>query len=170
MAETLQHEGQADRFDCPLLSTTPAAAVAQIEALIQAHQARGLQPTLIGSSLGGYYAQTLAERHDLAAILINPVVWSGIEPQHFLGEHQHYHSGETFTFTPEHIRQLAALDGPMTRPERYLLLVETGDAVLDARHALQRYATCPQVVVTGGEHGFASFRDHLPRILKFAGL
>lgn len=169
LQQTLNKMGLADRFDCPALDPVPANAIAQVEALIQSHLDRGFVPVLIGSSLGGFYAQALAERHGLKAVLINPVVWSGIDPAHFLGEHRNYHTGESFTFTTAHITQLAALDGPITNPARYLLLVETGDEVLDAQHALTRYAACPQVVVEGGEHGFKSFREHLPRILTFAG-
>jgi predicted esterase YcpF (UPF0227 family) len=55
-------------------------------------------------------------------------------------------------------------------PERYLLLVETGDALLDYREAVAKYAGCRQVVVAGGDHSLASFPQHLPLILEFAGL
>lgn len=55
-------------------------------------------------------------------------------------------------------------------PERYLLLVETGDEVLDYRQAVERYAGCRQVVVDGGEHGLRSFPEHLPQLFEFCGL
>jgi hypothetical protein len=54
-------------------------------------------------------------------------------------------------------------------PGRYLLLVETGDEVLDYRRAVERYAGGEQIVVTGGDHSLQSFPDHLQRILGFAG-
>ena len=55
-------------------------------------------------------------------------------------------------------------------PARYLLLVETGDEVLDYRGALERYAGAEQIVIRGGDHSLQSFPQHLPRILEFAGL
>jgi predicted esterase YcpF (UPF0227 family) len=57
---------------------------------------------------------------------------------------------------------------------RYLLIVETGDEVLDYRVALEHYAACgasaQTIVVEGGDHALTSFPTHLPRILAFAGI
>jgi predicted esterase YcpF (UPF0227 family) len=58
---------------------------------------------------------------------------------------------------------------PRITPGRYLLLVETGDEILDYRAAVSRYAGCEQVVVEGGDHSLQSFAQHLPCILQFAG-
>ena len=55
-------------------------------------------------------------------------------------------------------------------PARYLLIVETGDEVLDYRRAVERYRGAEQVVIEGGDHSLQSFPRHLPRILAFAGL
>ena len=55
-------------------------------------------------------------------------------------------------------------------PSRYLLLVETGDEVLDYREAVTHYKGARQVVVQGGDHSLQSFPEHVPLILKFAGL
>jgi hypothetical protein len=56
---------------------------------------------------------------------------------------------------------------PCISPERYLLLVETGDELLDYRAAVSRYAGAQQVVVQGGDHSLQSFPRHLPRIVEF---
>ena len=58
---------------------------------------------------------------------------------------------------------------PRITPGRYLLLVETGDEVLDYRQAVRRYAGCEQVVVAGGDHSLQCFPQHLARIVEFAG-
>jgi uncharacterized protein len=46
--------------------------------------------------------------------------------------------------------------------------VETGEEVLDYRHAVARYAGAEQRVVPGGDHSLQSFPEHLARILEFA--
>ena len=55
-------------------------------------------------------------------------------------------------------------------PERYLLLLETGDEVLDWREAARKYEGARAVVRDGGDHTMQSFPEHLPRILAFAGI
>jgi predicted esterase YcpF (UPF0227 family) len=55
-------------------------------------------------------------------------------------------------------------------PENYLLIVETGDEVLDYRAAVAKYAGARQIVIAGGDHSLGSFPEHLPAILEFAGL
>ena len=55
-------------------------------------------------------------------------------------------------------------------PSRYLLLVTTGDEVLDYRDAVRRYRGCEQVVVEGGDHGFSNIEHYLGRILAYCGI
>jgi predicted esterase YcpF (UPF0227 family) len=167
LADTMSARGQDGRFFCPALSPVPHEAIAQAEAIISA-QARPL--TLVGSSLGGFYATCLAEKHDLRAVLINPVVVAPIPFSEFIGTQTNLYTGETFEFTAEHVEQLRALELPRVTPERYLLLVETGDEVLDYRLALARYAGCRQQVRAGGDHSFTCFPDLLPQLLEFCGL
>jgi predicted esterase YcpF (UPF0227 family) len=56
----------------------------------------------------------------------------------------------------------------ISRPERYLLLAETGDerAGLPGGRGLLRRAL-RQVVLEGGDHGFTRFIDYIPAILAF---
>jgi hypothetical protein len=57
----------------------------------------------------------------------------------------------------------------ITRPGRYLLLVQTGDEVLDYRQAVEKYRGAQQVVIEGGDHGFQHFSDYILMILDFVG-
>jgi predicted esterase YcpF (UPF0227 family) len=123
------------------------------------------KPCLVGSSLGGFYATYLADKHDLKAVLLNPAIepHTGLRP--YLGPQKNLYTGEPYELTEAHLRQWEALVVPRITPSRYLLLVETGDEVLDYRAAVARYAGCEQVVVKGGDHSLQSFPRDLPRII-----
>jgi predicted esterase YcpF (UPF0227 family) len=58
----------------------------------------------------------------------------------------------------------------IARPQRYLLLVQTGDEVLDYRVAVAFYAGAWQFVQGGGDHAFQGFVAQIPVILRFAGV
>ena len=121
-----------------------------------------------GSSLGGHYATYLAEKHGLRAALINPAVIDRLDAGRFIGEHANFHSGERFRFTVGHAEQLAQQFVARPTPARYLLLVESGDEVLDYRHAVDHYAGCRQIVLPGGDHSFTRFPEFIPQLLEFA--
>lgn len=164
----MARKGLQEQLWCEQLATTPALTIAQVET--QIHQC-ATPPTLVGSSLGGFYATYLAEKYSLKAVLINPfVLHAGFDSSLFLGEHEMIYTGERFHFTAEHVRQIEALNTPtLTRPENFWLLAETGDEVLDYRHALQRYAACPQRILPDGNHSFSRWDDYLDEVLIFAG-
>ncbi|MCL2635101.1 MAG: alpha/beta fold hydrolase [Betaproteobacteria bacterium] len=166
LADEMTRRGLAGQFLCPQLSPAPDEAVAHLSRLIEACR-RPL--TLVGSSVGGHYANHLAEKYDLAAVLINPAVIARLDAKRFVGEHLPFAGGPAFRFTPEHARQLAVQVKPPT-PERYWLLLETGDEVLDYRQAQDFYFGCRQSVFEGGDHSFTRFSQLLPQILEFAGI
>ncbi len=124
--------------------------------------------TLVGSSLGGFYATWLAEKHDVRAVLINPAIDPHVGLRAYLGPQQAFHGGERYELTEEHLRKWKELFVIKVRPERYLLLVETGDEVLDYRAAVRKYRGAKQVVVQGGDHSLASFPVQMPLLLEFA--
>ena len=167
LGHALRERGLRSRFFCPFLSHVPDEAVAQAEAII----AREKGPlALVGSSLGGFYATYLAEKHDLRAVLVNPAVIAPISLEKYLGTQTNLYTHEEFEFTLAHVEQLRALERSRITPERYLLLAETGDEVLDYRQAVARYAGCRQMVFDGGDHSFTHFADCLPQLIDFCGL
>jgi predicted esterase YcpF (UPF0227 family) len=157
-----------DQYSCPALPHWPLRAIAAIEAEIGKHA--GESVTLVGSSLGGFYATYLAERHGLRAVLINPAVYPHEGLRAYLGVQRNLHTHRPYELTEKHLHQWEKLYLPSVRAQRYLLLLETGDEVLDYREAVEKYRGAHQIVVAGGDHSFMSFPEHIPLILDFAGL
>ena len=167
LADALAARGQGDRLCCPFRSHVPDAAIAQAEAIIAGHDG---PLAVAGSSLGGFYATWLAEKYDLRAVLINPAVVAPISLEKYLGPQTNLYTHEPFEFTLEHVAQLRALEVPRITPSRYLLMVETGDEVLDYRQAVARYAGCRQIVLPGGDHSFTRFPEYVAQLIEFCGL
>jgi predicted esterase YcpF (UPF0227 family) len=160
------------RLAIPALSHEPAQAVAAVAAWIEREVGTpetGL--TLVGSSLGGFYATHLAERCGARAVLINPAIRPDEDLTPFAGTQTNLYTGEAFEVIDEHFAQLRALRvARITRPRRYFLLVRSGDEVLDWREAVAFYAGAWQYVAGGGDHGWADFAGELPALLRFAGV
>ncbi|HNQ04259.1 MAG TPA: YqiA/YcfP family alpha/beta fold hydrolase [Thiobacillaceae bacterium] len=165
LAAWMGARGLAEAQVCPDLPSRPARAMTLLEDLVMA--SRG-PAKLIGSSLGGFYATWLAEKHDLKAVLVNPCVACHDKLAAYVGQTQkNWHSGEEYVFTQTHLSELRALAVRPRRLRNYLLLLETGDTVLDYREAVDFYAGARQVVLAGGDHGFTRFTEYLPAILEF---
>ncbi len=160
--------GLGDLFWCEQLPPSPRAAIALAEKQIAAAAA---PVTVVGSSLGGCYATHLAEKHRLKGVLVNPAVVAHLSLAEFVGPQTNLYTGEVFEFKPEYIEELRAIEVPrISRPQDFLLLVETGDEVLDYRQAVLKYAGARQVVLEGGDHSFTRWDAYLDTVLEFAGL
>ncbi len=161
----MAERGIGERFVCPQLPPSPRAAIALAEAII----ADAAKPVmLVGSSLGGYYATYLAQRHGLKAVLVNPAVVAHIQLADYVGRHANLYTGEEFDFRPAHIDELRALEVPvLSHPENFWLLVETGDQTLDYRQAVAKYRGARQTVLAGGDHSFTRWPDVLDAVIGF---
>lgn len=166
MGQHLAKLGRADEYLCPQLPASPLLAITMLEGLM--HTTPAHEITLIGSSLGGYYANYLAEKLGCKAILLNPAVQVPRELAKYVGVTTAYHSDAVFEFKQEHVAELEAYSvAAITRPERYFLLAATGDEVLDWRDMVAHYPAAKQVVIQGSDHGMADFTDYLDQIMAF---
>ena len=158
--------GCGEAFVCPQLPPSPKAAIALAEDIIAA----SAKPVaVVGSSLGGYYATFLAQRHGLRAVLVNPAVVAHIQLADYVGRHANLYTGEEFDFTPQHIAELRALEVPvLAHPENFWVLLETGDKTLDYRQAVAKYRGARQTVLEGGDHSFTRWPLVLDQFLDFA--
>ena len=162
----LEALGRGSDFAAPALPHSPRAAAQLLDALAARHPGAAL----VGSSLGGYYATWLAERHALKAVLLNPAVRPYDLLERHLGAQKNFHTGEAYEFNRGHVEELRALEVARITPERYLLVTATGDETLDYRHGIERYRGCRQVVIEGSDHSLTDFADHLDLVLEFCGV
>jgi predicted esterase YcpF (UPF0227 family) len=174
VAQCMQDRAQLDRWSCPSLPASPAKALALCKELAQdlmtRHHAEASELTVIGSSLGGFYAVSLAEQLGCRAVALNPAVFAPRDLASQVGEHEQYHSNEPFIFLPEHVDELRGMAvTQITQPERYLLIAATGDEVLDWQEMHTFFKGAQQIIVEGDNHGLSSFTDHIDTVLQFAG-
>ena len=167
LGERLAALGRADEFVCPALPHQPANAMALLEQLVAKQPAHTV--TLVGSSLGGFYATCLTEKFGVRSILVNPAITPQESLRAYLGPQKNIYTGDKYVLTEAHLAQLARLHVPSpAKMDRYLLMHTTGDELLDWRIAVDHYLGCRQVIVQGSDHGFAEFGAYLDIVMEFA--
>ena len=170
LATYLAAERPDIRYLRPTLPDTPDEAWAAVCGCLEPCLAQG-PVGVIGSSLGGFWATCAAERFAVPAVVVNPAVHPQQLLHHFLGEQRNPYSGRSFTLLPEHMQVLAALDHPtLAHPERFWLLQQSGDEVLDYRVAVDYYRAGRVTLEAGGNHAFTGFERHCPEIVRFLQL
>jgi uncharacterized protein len=168
--EAALREIRADwEFLTPNLPFDPAAAIAETERLAKRCVREEL--TIIGSSLGGYYAALLAGRIGCRAVLLNPALHPDESLASHLGMQTNLYTGEAFEFTSQHLAFLRdnALRPPIDAANM-LAVVELGDELLDHHRTRAELMGARVIAVEGGNHDLASFPEHMPAVLTFAGL
>ena len=169
LAAQMQALGREAEWLCPQLPASPKLAIALALSLVKDVAPGDL--TIIGSSLGGYYATWLAEQLSCRAVLLNPAIVPLLDLEQHVGVTTAFHSDEPFEFRRDYIDELRAYAVPaITQPERYFLLATTGDEVLDYRDMVAHYAGARQTIIDGSDHGISEFADYLAPVLQFCGI
>jgi hypothetical protein len=167
LGDYVRNCAQAVAYAVPKLDDRPARAIAQAAEACKDVPRDDL--TLVGSSLGGFYATVMAQRLGCRAALLNPAVHPHRHFDRYLGPQRNLYTGESFVLTQEHVDELHDMDPrAITNPERYWLFVETGDVLLDYREAVAFYDGALQTVVRGGDHALVSFPEHVPDLVEWA--
>jgi predicted esterase YcpF (UPF0227 family) len=168
LRERLAAMGREADFRCPALPASPRAAAGIALAATEATPPGEM--ALIGSSLGGFYATWLAERVGCRAVLLNPAIDPARDLEAHVGRQPVYFSDDEIDFRPEFLAELRALETAVTRPERYFLLAATGDAVIDYRTMVVKYAGARQRVIEGSSHELTDFANYIDEVLAFCGI
>lgn len=157
-------------FACPQLPPSPREAMALVVTLVRDWPRDTM--AVMGSSLGGFYATSVAQRTGARTVLLNPAVDPARDLANYIGEQTCWQNPEEhFFFRPEFVDELVALKvGALAHPERMLAVIAKGDEVLDWREMHARYAPCRIKLLEGSDHGLADFDDYLDELTAFLGL
>jgi predicted esterase YcpF (UPF0227 family) len=151
---------------CPQLLASPKESMEMVMKHID--QSKWDHMVVIGSSLGGFYTNYLAEKFDCKAVVLNPAVRAARELAPHVGMMTAYDSDEPFDFRSEYIDELKALQVErISNPNRYFLIAAMGDELLDWQEMTEFYEGAKQLVLDGSDHGISDYADHLPQVLKF---
>jgi hypothetical protein len=139
------------------LNPEPKIAVKQLENFIEKHY-KQTEITLIGSSLGGFYAMYLYDKYKLKTILVNPAIrpWETLE-QYKNKEVKNYTTEEVFYFKSEYLNQLHLYKTDNIDTSNILLLLQTGDKTLNYKDAIEFLSGAKSIIETGGSHQFEKF-------------
>ena len=136
-AQLIEHElKNHEIFDTASLTLKnhPKEAIKQLTEFILEKQSK-YNVHLVGSSLGGYYSVFLAETLNLKAAMINPAVWAYKIFENDRGDVENLNTGEKYFIDQAWIDSLEDIFIENPTPDRYLVLLQTGDETLDYKYA-----------------------------------
>ncbi|MGK0297162.1 MAG: putative esterase YcpF (UPF0227 family) [Gammaproteobacteria bacterium] len=158
------------QFLCPFLKPYPEQTQLALETIVENFQKSSSgQLYLMGSSLGGLWATWLSEKYNLKAVLINPVANLDLFQHKYINTTlKNDHTNDTYKLSENDVDGFKrVLVESISCPENYLLLVQTGDDVLDYRLAVTKYSRSKQIVEQGGDHSFINLESKLDLALEF---
>ncbi len=160
-------ENKSDwEFECPYLKN-PKQAIAYFNA--QMPDWAISRPFFIGSSLGGLWAHYIAEKIEVKVVLINPSVKPHERFADWVGQRfKNYYNNDEVELCQQDMAYLKACESnTLGNSSRYLVLLQTGDEVLDYSIAAEKYRNAQLIVEQGGDHAFKGYDKWLPKIVDF---
>jgi len=159
-----------DQIIAPSLPPIPELAVDTLEQMVSCIRNSGHEAVLTGSSLGGYYATYLADKYNLKAVLINPAIKPYNTLAARLGLNHSYYDFSNYEFTQKHIDKLRDYDVAEPKVENFMLLLRTGDTVLDYREAVEKFSGATIDIEKGGTHSYEDIEQKIDQIVHFLGI
>lgn len=136
-------------------------SVQVIENILLEHSKNLDKIILLGSSMGGYYAQFVGQKYHIPYIMINPALNPTPVFLKNMGTHTNPSTGEEVCINQQYIADLQAFDVKLLQKDLpALLLIDIDDEVIDVDFAIQKYQTQQDeknlkvIRFSGGDHRF----------------
>jgi len=125
----------------------------------------------IGSSMGGFYSTFFARKFGAMDVLLNPAVFPAEGMKSYLGKNNNYATGEEFIMKNDEIEHLKLMEKKINKNnysnDRTMVLLESGDEVLNYKEAVSFYSGAHIKIISGGSHSLDSFGNYLDSFLIF---
>jgi len=154
-----------DYVKSPDLPICPQQILKQADQLIRSCSHHPI--VLVGTSLGGFWANYLAHKYDAPCVLVNPCVSPSASLRKYLGrEVRNYRTGELLSINERDLEVYADLEQDV--PEIYNgysvnLFVARDDEVLNYKDMLNYYEYTRDLVIT--DTGGHRYEQHWPRVM-----
>lgn len=153
-------------YIAPSLPTIPDLAIKTLSELIEVFQT--YEPvSLVGASLGGYYALYLGDKYNLKAALINPAMDAATILEKAVGKGINYYDNSSFEWNISHTQMLESYEIEEPDVRKLLVLLQTGDEVLDYEEARDVLQGAQMIIEEGGNHSFVGIEKHFDAIMAF---
>ena len=153
-----------EKFIAPSLSNIPDLAIQTLKEIINLCED---EVYLIGSSLGGYYATHLSILSKVKkVILINPAVYSSNTLKRAMPQGINYYDESKFEWNENHLNSLKELEVAKIDKNKFFVLLQKGDEVLDYKDAMNKFDGAKMVIEDGGNHSFKGIENHFEEIRK----
>lgn len=154
-SRSLKHVFKSHTVIAPDLSVNPADVVKQITDL----KITDYPLIIVGTSLGGFYANYFANMFNAPCFLINPSTNPVNTLENKVGLNKNYATGKTFEFKSEYLNEFAKMDVHCD-PSLITLFVAENDNVLDYNLAVEKFTDCNAMyIMEDGGHRFETHWD-----------
>lgn len=145
----------------------PELAIDTLEQIIELLLEKKEFVYLVGSSAGGYLSIYLANKYNLKAVLINPLIHPH-KLTRLVGFATNYYDGSSFECTSTHLESMKKYEvSHIKNQANFMLLLAKNDTVLNYKEALQKLPDAKNIIKATGGHEFTLFEETLPKIEEF---
>lgn len=152
------------RVNSPTLSHHPEKALVRLNEIVHEVWQREAKILMIGSSLGGFYADYFNLKCGIPCVLINPLVdVNDLRP--LIGNNKNLSTGETFFFSEADFNNLKKIQeeklGMKYSSSKEIVLIANDDELLDPAKTKKYFAHPNQLIKIspGGGHRFENTEE-----------
>lgn len=111
----------------------PSYAYSKLNRILLEQFKKDSDITLVGTSLGGFWANYFAQKYDLKCVLINPSLNPSQSIKKYIGENKNYSTGEVRTLTIENANNYKKFEVPLNKSTFRITMLSENDEIIDSK-------------------------------------
>jgi predicted esterase YcpF (UPF0227 family) len=149
------------------LNYSPNPVTATIDLVKEIQEFDDPDKIFLGTSLGGFWTQFLANEFNGKSIMLNPAITPTSTLQHYIGTVTNYVTNETCELTKRDVQRYQSLYITPGLVET-LILLNTEDEMLNYLKTVNVYIDDAKIeIIQGGDHRFTNIEETLQPIKDF---